>query len=493
MPKERIDMMRTNPLKTVFRNTARVLILFCMITLLCPVSVYAREGKKSIEQRLSELDGVISVEKIWLVPFVSKFDERYIVTFSQPLDWEHPEKGSFPQRVEVSLKKGSDITAMDTEGYLLMDEYMMLGVPLDIVEEYGASVVHPEHRFFGKSRPADMSNDDTRYWEYMTSENAANDLHKVYTEMSKILGDVWFSCGTSYSGLMSNIYAHYFPEDMRVYCPTAAPFALSTSDGRMYEFVYTKIGDAFGKERGAELRKLVTDFQVDLLKNKKELLPLYTEKVEASGLRFRDSIDKLYDMNVLEFAVQIWQSNQQMFDSVKKVLALPETTEKEKEKKLEKELSTLLTVQPFEDWSPDFMAWPYYVHTAKEIGRQSYDFSYLRKALADAGLPDTLSVTEESEKTLFADLVFTEEQKKAFVYDPSFRDALDASIDTSPAKHLMIYGATDPWTSLRIHDTDNKNVKILFHPTGTHVTIMYKQFPDKMQAEIKSFMDSCLK
>lgn len=486
-------MVRTNPLKTVFRNASLVLILACAITLLSPISGYAQGNGKSMEQRLSELDGVISVEKIGLIPFISKFDERYIVTFSQPLDWEHPEKGSFLQRVEVSLKKGSEIAAMETEGYSLMDDYFIWGIPQDIVEEYGASVVHPEHRFFGKSRPEDMSNDEVRYWEYMTAENAANDMHKVYTEMSKILGDVWFSYGTSYSGLMSNIYAHYFPDDMRVYCPTAAPFALSTSDDRMYEFVYTQIGDAFGKEQGAELRKLVTDFQVALLKDKIELLPLYTEKVNASGLRFRDSIDKLYDMNVLEFAVQIWQSNQQMFDSVKKVLALPETTKEEKEKKLEKELSLLLTVQSFEDWSPDFFAWPYYVHTAKELGRQHYDFSYLRKALADAGLPDTLSVTEEEEATLLQDLVFTDEQKKAFVYDPSFRDALDASIDTSPAKHLMIYGATDPWTSLRIHDTENENVKIMFHPTGTHVTIMYSRFSEEMQAEIKSFMDSCLK
>ena len=128
-------MKRTNPLKTAFRNVARVLILTCMITLLSPISGYAQDNKKSIKQRLSELDGVTSVEKIWLVPFISKFDERYIVTFSQPLDWEHPEKGSFPQRVEVSLKKGSDITAMDTEGYVLMDDYMMLAVADDLVVE----------------------------------------------------------------------------------------------------------------------------------------------------------------------------------------------------------------------------------------------------------------------------------------------------------------------------------------------------------------------
>ena len=69
-----------------------------------------------MKERLSELDGVISVEEVFLIPLISRFDERYIVTFSQPLDWEHPEKGSFPQRVEVSLKEGAAITGMDTEG-----------------------------------------------------------------------------------------------------------------------------------------------------------------------------------------------------------------------------------------------------------------------------------------------------------------------------------------------------------------------------------------
>ena len=111
-------MIQPNPQKTVFRNVARVLISACVIALLSPIGGYAQGNGKSMEQRLAELDGVTSVEKVWLLPFISKFDERYIVTFSQPLDWEHPEKGSFPQRVEVSLKKGSEIAAMDTEGTL---------------------------------------------------------------------------------------------------------------------------------------------------------------------------------------------------------------------------------------------------------------------------------------------------------------------------------------------------------------------------------------
>jgi hypothetical protein len=50
-------MVRTNPLKTVFRNASLVLILACAITLLSPISGYAQGNGKSMEQRLSELTG----------------------------------------------------------------------------------------------------------------------------------------------------------------------------------------------------------------------------------------------------------------------------------------------------------------------------------------------------------------------------------------------------------------------------------------------------
>lgn len=58
------------------------------------------------------------------------------------------------------------------------------------------------------------------------------------------------------------------------------------------------------------MRGLILDFQVELMKNKAALLPIY----EATALQAMNCvlqgqvpIEQIYDLNVLEFAVQSWQ------------------------------------------------------------------------------------------------------------------------------------------------------------------------------------------
>ena len=91
---------------------------------------------------------------------------------------------------------------------------------------------------------------------------------------------------------------------------------------------------------------------------------------------------------------------------------MPESTEEEKLAKLEAEFTKLLNGQNPQDWSITFAAWPYYVNTAMYYGQFHYDFSYLRKAMKEAGVKDTLSVTPEQEKSFVWDILFTPEQKK---------------------------------------------------------------------------------
>ena len=109
--------------------------------------------------------------------------------------------------------------------------------------------IHVEHRFFGKSRPEGLSNDDTDGWQYLTAENAATDYHRIYTELSKALNGPWTATGTSRGGEVCASYAYYYPKDMGLYMPYVGPFSGSREDPRFYEFVYTKIGD---EKYGAE-------------------------------------------------------------------------------------------------------------------------------------------------------------------------------------------------------------------------------------------------
>ena len=157
------------------------------------------------QDRLSQVEGVTRVEAIPLDPSAQFFEEKYLVVFEQPLDWNDPDAGSFPQRVEIGLRKDAPFAVMETNGYTLRDKYPGVQEGLaelgkDDAPEMGrllsANYVNVEHRFFGDSRPADMSNTDTRYWEYHTAENAAGDYHRIYQALSPLLGDAWVATGS---------------------------------------------------------------------------------------------------------------------------------------------------------------------------------------------------------------------------------------------------------------------------------------------------------
>ena len=435
------------------------------------------------------------VEAIPLDPSAWFFEEKYLVIFEQPLDWNDLDAGSFPQRVEIGLRKDAPFAVMETNGYTLRDKYPGVQEGLaelgkDDAPEMGrllsANYVNVEHRFFGDSRPADMSNTDTRYWEYHTAENAAGDYHRIYQALSPLLGDALVATGSSRGGEMTNVYAYYFPEDMRAYAAYVAPCPVGTEDPRFYEFVYTKIGDdAYGPEQAAELRGLITDFQVDLLKYKQTLLPVLEETALGQmGCIFQAQtpLDQLYDVIVLEFAAQFWQYQRVSFEDLRAILDMPDGTPEALQAKQEAEFAMLMQIQTPMDWSINFFAWPYYVNAVTTYGQYHYDFSWLRAALAAAGVEDTLSVTEALEDGLLWRLVFTEEQRAAFTYDGAFAESLAASIDTTEAKHLMVYGATDPWISLRLPETDNPNVAVFVHPTEPH-SAMISTMPEAVQAE----------
>lgn len=460
--------------------------------------------ESSWQEKLSQVEGVISVEPIPLDASAQFFEEKYLVTFEQPLDWSDPDAGSFPQRVEVGLRGDAPYVVLETGGYSLNDKLPGVADGMaqlgrddapEIAQILGANYVNVEHRFFGDSRPADMSNADTRYWEYHTAENASNDYHRIYQALSPLLGGDWAATGSSRGGQMTNVYAYFFPEDMRFFAPYVAPCSTGREDPRFYEFLYTQIGnDAYGPEQAQEMRDTVTAFQVDMMKYKEALLPTYeAAALQMLGCVFQEgaAIEQIYDLNVLEFAVQVWQYQAVSFDDLRAVLDMPEETPEEQQMKMQVEFGMMMQVQTPMDWSVEFVAWPYYVNAATTYGQYHYDFSYLREALEAAGMADALSVTEEMEDGLLWNLVFSEEQRSAFAWDGSFEEALSSYLDTTKARVLMVFGATDPWISLRIPRTDNPNVVEFIHPTAPHSAAI-ATLPEEMQAEAIAVLQNWL-
>ncbi len=456
------------------------------------------QNADSMQERLSKLDGVVKVEKLDLVPAFQQINAKYMVYFEQPLDWDHPEKGTFVQRVEVGIRNNAEVNAFHTNGYSIDDMVLKLDIdPENLTSLLNANYFHAEHRFFGGSRPEGMKDDNSNFEEwypYFNLKASTADLHKIYKELSKIFGkDKWIAFGRSYNGEMTNAYAYYYPDDMACYLPFCAPCSSGNDNENFYKNVYEKIGN--DRKDGPEMRKLITDFQVELMRNKKALLPLYKKALRESKGTYTAfaTPERLFDMHVLEFAVQMWQvSTNQTLTLGKNVKELfPEVTIKEKDTadqkkaKLEKQMEILTKIQTF-DWATNTFFFPYYVSAFTELGQYHYNFQYLRDAMQKAEVPlDNLSVTPEAEATFCQDLVFTPKQKALFTYDDTFHKGIAADIKTTNTKHMMIFGADDPWTAIRIpiNNGENPNVKVYILPQGDHSTV-FKLFPENVQKEI---------
>ena len=462
----------------------------------------ASASGSSMAQALAALDGVKSVDPVD-VSGSQVYAEKYVVTFEQPLDHKNPSAGTFPQRVEVGIVKDAKSNVMETDGYLLFDQAIAMDDAHELCSILSGNYIHVEHRFFGQSRPASLSNDGTDGWQYLTPENAAADYHRIYTELSKVLDGPWAATGTSRGGEVCTSYAYYYPKDMSLYVPYVGPFSGGREDPRYYEFVYTKIGDEkYGAEKAKEYRDLVSSFQVELMKNKDALAPVLKQFCEEQGSVYREYVTagNLFDLAVAELAVQEWQSNQETssnpsmdvsFEGMKTVLAMPEGTNDEKNAKLDAELQFLLVLASPTDWAANQPAWPYYVGAASQYGQYHYDFSYLRRACEAAGLGDVLTVKPEDEENFVFKMVFTPEQQQAFAYDGAFYEGVTKWIDTSEAKIMFIYGNSDPWYSLRMHDTDNPNVKMFVSDTKPH-TVRMMDFDEATMQEMGTFVSEAI-
>ncbi len=98
-------------------------------------------------------------------------------------------------------------------------------------------------------------------------------------------------------------------------------------------------------------------------------------------------------------------------------------------------------------------------------------------------------MTENMEDGLLWKLVFTDAQREAFVYNGSLASSLAAFEDTTGAKLLMVFGAADPWISLRIPETDNPNVAAFVHPTAAHNATI-STMPEEMKKEAAGILDN---
>ena len=478
------------------------------------------EVVKTARELLSEMKGVTNIT-----------DEKDVdgndVTsfyFEQPIDHKNPTAGTFLQYCVLHYKGPKNNTLLHTQGYSINMSEKQKVRQMDLAKILDANYLEVEHRYYNRSTiglantdvsaviPSDMVKSD--YWKYNTAEQSTADLHNIVTAMknSGCFNGKWVSSGVSKNGILTALYAYFYPNDVDVYVPFCAPFC----DGAET----LGIGQWLTQESGGKGTALQTDVW-DVLRRmstdqalREELTKLYKEEYGGNAAIQKYSVTTAMCVLIYNYMKNMfnmfcfhptneWDGvipregcNAELYygfitldkkDYWNRLNNLRSLWELEDLKDTDDyEDETYDDYEDEEDWNlyedtesqsrrraalqlltfNSFLNTIYFVHAAKELGYFLYDWSIL---------PEN-SMHENLMRWMINQQTITKYNERYEVeYDggkmmKGFLDFVKNNRNKDKCKMLFVYGGNDPWTGAAIPDPDKDDpyVKKFVVPNGTH-------------------------
>lgn len=367
-----------------------------------------------------------------------KYPEKYVMKFTHPLDYKHPEKGYFTQRIFVGHVGFDRPTVVVTEGYGGERE-MNPRSEEEISQLLNANMVFVEYRYFQESMPEPCN------WDYLTVENSLKDLHEVVTALKQLYTRKWLSTGISKGGQTCMFYRAYFPDDVDVSVPYVAPLNKALVDGRHESFLTAKVGNRMEREA-------VRDYQIEVLKRRASMEPMLSAYCKEKNFVFNEgvSISEVLDMCVLEYSYALWQWGQD-------VHTIPDLKSSD-----EVIFKHLVEVSDPSYFRPDPYFLSFFVQAARELGYYGYDTQSLKP---------WLSISEKNAKNYLHRMMLPAELDTIKFNGDLYKHTVKFLKKNDP-KMIYIYGENDPWSSsgvLTWLDFGKKqNMKLYVDPNGSH-------------------------
>ena len=398
-----------------------------------------------VEKMLKGIEYVKSFEKLEKADTTRQY---YLMKFTQLLDTDNPEAGSFEQRVMLGHRGYDRPVVIVTEGYGADYAFSSPRYMEELTKIMDANIIFVEHRYFLESTP------DPCNWDYLTIENSMEDYHRIITSFKTFYGKKWASTGISKGGSTSIFLRAYYPEDLDVSVPYVGPLSCAVEDGRHESFleqVSTKAN-----------RDAIRNFQKELFERKERLLPLFDDYCNSKGIVFRVPSSTIYDLLVLEYQFSMWQ------------WGTPTNTIPA----LDSDDKTIVNYF-IKMCGPDYFAAEnsiesFFVQAVKDFGYYGYNIEPFRKYVDEEEIEGYLKRVLLPEE--FADVEFD---------DSNYRFVTDYYTENDP-KMILIYGEVDPWTASGItwlRDRNKKNIKVFIQPGGSH-TARILNMPKDMRDEI---------
>ena len=384
-----------------------------------------------------------------------EFAEKYVTYFNQPLDHQHPEKGSFRQRVVVSHIGFDRPTVIVTEGYgasyALNPKYRE-----ELSKMFNTNMVFVEYRYFLESTP------NPRDWQYLTAESSADDLHAVRQALKDIYPNKWIATGISKGGQTAMLYRTFYPNDVDITVPYVGPLCYGVEDGRHEPFL-RQVGTA-------DERRKIEDFQLEVLKRKSTLLPRFEKHCQEKKYEFNASTEEIYDYSVLEYSFAFWQWGTP-------VSTIPANNASDDE--IYKHFMAISEPSYFAKGGGNES---FFVQAARELGYYGYDIRPFKQYL---------SIT--SSKGYLKKLMLPDDAKD-IKFDKTLSKKITKFLKKNDPKMLFVYGEIDPWSAAATTwlNTDKKeNVHIFVEPRGSHLARI-NTLPEDMKQKAISILKKWL-
>ncbi|HNW90233.1 MAG TPA: S28 family serine protease [Bacteroidales bacterium] len=431
------------------KNIQILVVVFAAIIIgpsvnISPISVsYAQTAPTKLNNELKSLPGVVDVKPL---KYKEPFKEKYLVQLKQWLNPKDTSEGSFIQRIFVSHYSYDAPTVLVTEGYA--GSYAEReGYTEELTSLFNTNQILVEHRYFGQSTPAVAD------WKYLTASNAAADHHKVVTLFKTIYKNKWINTGISKGGQTALIHRALYPDDVDISVCYVGPLCFGVEDGRHEPFICCKVASESDREK-------VHDFQMEVLKRKNKIFPMFKNHCTKKNYAFHLPLKEIYDYCVLEFSFSFWQWGWEP-SSIPSVNA--------SDSDLFDYLIRVCSPDYFADDGKDFSQ-AFFVQAARELGYYGYETEPFKKYL-----------TIKTAKGYLEKIFLPKDYRVTF--DSTISQHCARFLRDNDPKMIFIYGEYDPWSAPAVEFTEKTNMLKAVCPGGSHATRI-RSFSDDEQQKI---------
>lgn len=404
-----------------------------------------------LEQFLTTRPEIKQIEKIQGNEF---FNETWKIMVRQPLDHSDTTKGFFLQRVFVADNGLENPVLLITEGYGA-NYAASPGYINELSTMLNSNQICIEHRYFGESWP------DSVNWDFLTVTNAAADHHKIVELFKKYYSGKWVNTGISKGGQTAVYHRTYYPDDVDATVAYVCPLNFGVEDGRHEPFLRNIPGTA-------DQRKRITAFQIEVLKNRENIIPKLEQYSKEKNFTYRISMDEVLDYCVLEYPFALWQWGKFTDEIPSENAGLDEI------------YNHLIKVS-----NPSYFAiedmesiQSFFVQAARELGYYGYDTKPFRKYLS-------IKTAKNYLPHIFLPASLKIEYNKATAKQ------VKKFIKTTSSNILFIYGEYDPWSASGFEITSKSNLLKIVKPGGSHSTRI-NNLPPGQKKQVKEKLEEWL-